>query len=299
MGTVASELKAERERLKIPLSQIAAETRISLRHLESLEEGRYRDMPGGLYTRSFLKAYCEILNLNLPEIMQRYENEIALIPEKSFRTRTHVPQRRRSFSISPIFVWGVMLAILVGGLYFGRKWITAVFSPHFSHAPTTAVRYETAQTPAIPTPSVTEAPVVEPPSQPAASPGSTVPGSLNLPSTTSVTPQAILPIGANVLSALPATPPALQMLRLEINATEICWVSLERDGTSVFRRNMQPGEVQFFDAAERFIIIVGNASGVRLKINGKPAKTLGKSGAVVRILIDGRNLPDLLDQTAG
>jgi hypothetical protein len=38
---------------------------------------------------------------------------------------------------------------------------------------------------------------------------------------------------------------------------------------------------------------------VRLKINGKPAKSLGRSGEVVRILINEKNLQDLLDQTAG
>ena len=64
MNSLASELKAARERRNVVLSQIAEETRIGLRHLESLEEGRYSDLPGGIYNRAFIKAYCEFLNLD-------------------------------------------------------------------------------------------------------------------------------------------------------------------------------------------------------------------------------------------
>ena len=48
MGSVASDLKVERERRKITLAQIAAESRISRHFLESLEEGRFSELPGGL-----------------------------------------------------------------------------------------------------------------------------------------------------------------------------------------------------------------------------------------------------------
>ena len=175
MGTVASELKAEREKRNIPLAHIAAETRISLRHLESLEEGRYGDMPGGMYNRAFLKAYCEILKLNVPEIMQRYENELSLLAsEKPSRTRVHVPpSRRRSFSVSPILIWGLMLAISATGLYFSRNWITAIFSPYFSHTSPGHVRYESAPAQEVSKPSVTPIQAAEP-SVPAVPPESGV-----------------------------------------------------------------------------------------------------------------------------
>jgi len=62
---------------------------------------------------------------------------------------------------------------------------------------------------------------------------------------------------------------------------------------------MDPGEIQSLDANQQFLLIVGNAGGVHLKINGKPAKPLGKSGEVVKIFINEKNLQDLLDQTAG
>jgi hypothetical protein len=88
-------------------------------------------------------------------------------------------------------------------------------------------------------------------------------------------------------------------LQLEVGVTEQCWVSVEQDGSRSFRKLMSPGEVQRLYAAEQFFIIVGNAGGVHLKINGKPARPLGKSGEVVKILINEKNLNDYLDQTPG
>ena len=35
------------------------------------------------------------------------------------------------------------------------------------------------------------------------------------------------------------------------------------------------------------------------KINGRPAKPLGKPGEVVKVLIDGKNLQNFLDQSTG
>lgn len=62
---------------------------------------------------------------------------------------------------------------------------------------------------------------------------------------------------------------------------------------------MEPGEIQQLYASEQFSIIVGNAGGVQMKINGKPAKPLGKPGEVAKILINEGNLQDYLVQTPG
>ena len=111
MGTFSADLKSEREKRKISLSQIAAETRISLRHLESLEEGRFADLPGGIYARAFLKAYCEILKLDSQDIMQRYEAEVIPLSEKPLKTRVQIPKQSSTFVIHPYVVWGLLLLI--------------------------------------------------------------------------------------------------------------------------------------------------------------------------------------------
>jgi cytoskeleton protein RodZ len=300
MGTVAAELKSEREKRKIPLSQIAAETRISLRHLESLEEGRFSDLPGGIYNRAFLKAYCETLNLDPREIMRRYEAELPPVPERSVKSRVHIPQQTSSIKISPFVIWGLMLLISAAGLFFSRKWITAIFSPYFSHSPATSVRYEPAQ-PTPPTPAATTAPLTVPTPEAASEPvfeGRVLPPQ---DTATAAEPPAAAPAppASAQTPAETAPPNSVSGIRLEISATEQCWVSVDRDGTPAIRKIMMPGEVQTFRPAEKFLIVLGNAGGVHLKLNGKPAKSLGKSGDVVKVLINEKSLQDMLARTAG
>ncbi len=294
MGTFAADLKSEREKRKISLSQIAAETRISMRHLQSLEEGRFADLPGGIYNRAFLKAYCESLKLDPQDIMQRFETEISSLSENPAKPRVHIPQQTSSFVIGPLILWGLMLLISATGLFFSRKWITTVFSPYFSHTPA-ASRYEPIQ-PATTgkTPESPSLPGTSPPAQTADSAGTAFVGP--------VAPSRAFADSSKI--SVPTTPqpaPATiaSVLRLEIIATDKCWISLDRDGKSVLRKLLQPGEVQSFDASEKFQIVLGNAGGVRLKLNGKPAKLLGKPGEVLKVLIDEKNLQDFLDQTAG
>ncbi len=310
MGTVASELKSEREKRKISLTHIASETRISLRHLESLEEGRFSDLPGGIYNRAFLRAYCEALQLdNLQEIMQRYESELPANADKTPRSKIYLPSQSRSFHISPLLIWGIMLLLSATGLFFSRNWITAVFSPYFSHTPPAAVPYEPARTKPVQTPPV----VTAKPAEPTAPPTSLVPATVE-PTPSSPAPSvpaqppvvgSPTPAGTAAPTALPSTQPltagvaATQQLRLEISATAECWVSLDKDGSPVFRKTMQPGEIQQVSAGEKFQIILGNAGGIQLKINGKPAKPLGKPGEVIKLIIDAGKLQELLDQSAG
>jgi cytoskeleton protein RodZ len=309
MGTFATELKSEREKRKISLAHIAAETRISLHHLESLEEGRFGDLPGGMYNRAFLKAYCETLNLNnLPEIMQRYEDELSPASDRTLKSKVHIPQKSGSFRISPLLIWGLMLLISAAGLFFSRRWITAIFSPYFSHTPVSTARYETVKLPATPpATSTTATPGTEPaapiPAPPESAMSDRALPAAQGPSLPSEPPVTASPsqssTGLNAATSPPATPIAPRSLRLEISATAQSWVSVDRDGSPAFRKTMEPGEVQVLVAAEKFQIVLGNAGGVRLKINGKPAKPLGKSGAVVKVLIDGNNLQDFLDQATG
>lgn len=279
MGSVASIIKSEREKRNVSLAQIAAETRISLRHLKSLEEGRYNDLPGGMYNRAFLRAYCENLNLDPNEILRQYDEETISHIEKLQKPKALPPPKVSPIKLNPIFIWSIMLIVSATGLFFSRKWITDVFSPYFSRPQTTNIRPKSTNLPAA-------EPVLQPSRQDTAS------------QTEEATPNQVAVISSS--GELPSNLPAsMSSLSLEITATEECWISIDHDGKSAVRKLLEPGEVQSINAAERFVIRLGNAGGVTLKINGKPAKPLGKAGEVIDLLINKSNLPDYIDQTAG
>jgi cytoskeleton protein RodZ len=299
MGSLAADLKTEREKRNISLAQVAADTRISLHYLESLEEGRYSELPGGMYNRAFLRAYCDSLNLNQQEIMQRFDGEITSSADKLPKSKVHIPQHSSSLRPNPILIWSLAMLISAVGIFYSRHWIAAVFSPYFSNRPAASQPQEPEQKPAA-TPSADKiSPVVTQTAEPSTGPANTV----------SATAQA-LPVAEPSMPAQPqnaltavasdSTPPPLQSsLQLEIGVTEQCWISVEQDGIRSFRKLMNSGEAQRLYASEQFFIIVGNAGGVHLKINGKPTKLLGKPGEVVKILINEKNLQDLLVQPSG
>ena len=99
MGSVAIDLKEEREKKNISLAQIASDTRISLRYLQCIEEGRFSDLPGGVYNRAFLKAYCESINIDPREILERYDAQVAASVTEKSPTATITPPQQKSFFI--------------------------------------------------------------------------------------------------------------------------------------------------------------------------------------------------------
>jgi cytoskeleton protein RodZ len=302
MASVASELKAEREKRKIPLAQIAADTRISLHHLESLEEGRYGDLPGGMYNRAFLKAYCEILDLDQREIMNRYEAEISPPFERQLKPKTEVSQER-SFRLSPVLIWSVMLLISASGVFFSRMWIANIFSPYFSHTPVANLRYEPPPQP-LPQPSppaasessALTAVIAKPaPSKPAPPPIPQAAETITPPTIPAAAPPDLPPPPKE---ATPA-PADTSVLRLDMQVVDTCWISVNSDGHPITQKTLEPGETQSFNAAKQLSVVLGNASGVQLKINGKAVKPLGKAGEVIKMIINQKNLQEFVDQTAG
>jgi cytoskeleton protein RodZ len=286
MTSLALELKNEREKRDIPLKQIAEETHISLRHLQSLEEGRYSDMPGGMYNRAFIKAYCEFLDLDHQEILRKYEAGLSPQSEKPARPQPQIPQQKQHFWSNPVFAWSLMLVFSATGLFISRTWIASVFSPYFSHTPPVFVKHEIAEVPNTMSTRLEQTSQVPAPAALAVSEEAPVPSASN-PGTPGPTMETV--------SASDSSSP----LRLEVEVTEKCWVSVDSDKGKVIQKILEPGEAQSFDAAEHFFIVIGNAGGVHLRINGLPAKPLGKPGEVVKMLINSKSLPDLVKQTTG
>ena len=65
-------LRAERERRRITLESIAANTKISIALLRDLEADRLKHWPGGIFRRSFVKSYAEAVGLDADETLQAF-----------------------------------------------------------------------------------------------------------------------------------------------------------------------------------------------------------------------------------
>src|SRR6266542_492350 len=60
-ATIGEQLRIAREGRGIPLREISDQTRISMHYLEAIETNDYKRLPGGIFNRSFVKAYTRYM----------------------------------------------------------------------------------------------------------------------------------------------------------------------------------------------------------------------------------------------
>jgi cytoskeletal protein RodZ len=75
--SVGDRLRAERDKSGLTLSEIAARTRVPIRHLEAIEAGEYSALPGSTYTLGFTRSYAKTLGLNENAIVADMREELA------------------------------------------------------------------------------------------------------------------------------------------------------------------------------------------------------------------------------
>ena len=74
--TVGERLRAAREEKGLSLEDIAAQTRIPRRHLESLETGEWDKLPAPTYSTGFAKSYASAVGLDRTEIGEQLRAEM-------------------------------------------------------------------------------------------------------------------------------------------------------------------------------------------------------------------------------
>src|SRR5689334_25384232 len=74
--TVGDQLRAAREAKKVSLEDVAAQTRIPQRHLESLERSDWESLPAPTYTTGFAKSYASAVGLDRTEIGDQLRAEM-------------------------------------------------------------------------------------------------------------------------------------------------------------------------------------------------------------------------------
>ena len=76
VATVGQRLRAAREAKGLSLEDVAAQTRIPRRHLESLENSDWARLPAPTYTNGFAKSYATVVGLDRVEIGDGLRSEM-------------------------------------------------------------------------------------------------------------------------------------------------------------------------------------------------------------------------------
>src|SRR5260370_6288608 len=72
MSAFGERLRREREMRGITLDEISESTKISRRHLESLEREDFDSLPGGIFNKGFVRSYARFLGLDEDQAVSRH-----------------------------------------------------------------------------------------------------------------------------------------------------------------------------------------------------------------------------------
>ena len=128
-------LRAAREAKGVELPRVERETKIRERYLSALERGEYRELPGSVYTKGFLRNYGAYLGLDPEYLIDLYRLET--VDPRADRPRAPSPprpiggRRTRSFVVTPNAVVAAILTLVVGGFiaYIGYQLVNFAREP--------------------------------------------------------------------------------------------------------------------------------------------------------------------------
>ncbi|HVL65661.1 MAG TPA: RodZ domain-containing protein [Vicinamibacterales bacterium] len=242
MTDFGGKLRQARERRGISLREIAASTKISVTALEALERNDISKLPGGIFSRSFVRSYAAEVGLDPDETVREFLERFHAEPGGG-ASQGHAHDealdferdRRRQAGVFIIAVV-VMIVLSAAVLYFVMK-----LRPG-AEPVVPAVQQEAPAAPVASDPDPAAA--AEPRTEPA-----------------------------------PEAPPG-EGLRLDLHPTGDCWVSVTADGRKVLERVVKGGERERLAAREWAVLTVGDAGACAFSINGRAARPLGNAGEV-------------------
>ena len=285
MMSVGETLRQQRLRRKVQLQEVSEKLKISARMLEAIEADQYDKLPGGVFAKSFVRQYAGVLGLDEEEVATQFE-QTARLPEladlaelRRPRPATDLPRmderrfsRGRPRSVLPSLIAVVVVMLICSGVYgwWQRSRQLAATRQQIPRA----MQARRAAPPAAPT-QQRRAPIQPQPAVATTAAGNVAPAS----ATAASQPAAFQP-GVPQPLVPDAEPSGTGAVRVELVATEPVWVSVQRDGRSIFQGELKPNEVRTVAANTEVTLKLGNAGGVTIFLNGKPIPPPGPKGQV-------------------
>src|ERR1041384_1698119 len=131
-ATIGEQLRLAREGRGIPLREISDHTRISMHYLEAIESNDYRRLPGGIFNRSFVRAYAKYVGYDEKEALEGYVkymreaghtgDDIVTTPLHS-RVYTDAPATRSPLLtvVLAVVILAVLTALALGVVHWVQK----------------------------------------------------------------------------------------------------------------------------------------------------------------------------------
>ena len=295
MIPIGETLRRERLRRNLDLNEISRELKIAPYMLEAIEREQFEKLPGGVFAKSFVRQYASLLGLDADEMAAQVARVVDPAPEFRENERPDVPplaglrlrslkpwQRigdRGPFGLSSwIKSVGVLVLATVACSAVYVLWERARVAPQTKQ--TATVRTEPA-----PAPPAQEQQMQPPVTQ--SEPGSPAAAATEVPATAQPVPQQVAAPAAGLADrAVPPQPQSAavtasgNVVHIQITADEPVWVRARNNGKYLFSGTLDAKQTRTVDAEGAVELLLGNAGGVEIQLNGKPVGSLGPKGQV-------------------
>ena len=260
MASLGSYLRELREGRGLSLEELSRATRVALRYLEALEADDLATLPGHVFARGFLRAYCQTLETPPDEAIALYHRQTGTpLPAPATAGRRVDPGARSRGTVLISFVllvvFGLALLAVANVLQSARERASARVGagPEADSSP-----------PSTDTVTAVAPDSIEGKAEPLPEPAPKV----------AATPQAA-----------EATPAVSGQYRLVARVSEATWVRVRLEDGRSTEETIPAGAVREWVSNTPFVLTVGNAGGIALELNGQPLPPLGPRGAVISRLV--------------
>jgi cytoskeletal protein RodZ len=256
---IGSRLRQARETRGLSLRDIANTTKISTAALHAIERNDFARLPGGVFSRAYVRAFAEAVGLDADELTREYRArfETEIPAEPLLRHEADWKHRLRLACRFPAVILAIVGILICGSLILDRGQVPDEASDgRMLSAAEADLPDDTAQT-----------------------------------DDSDGTEDVAF---ANAAVADIRAP----SLRLELRTKGPCWVSAVADGERVVYRLMQPGERTLVEARVAITLRVGDAGAVGYSINGATGRPLGRNGEAVTVRITNDSLGRLYAEPA-
>lgn len=310
MNSIGDTLRRERQRRNLDLPRIASELKISVRFLEAMEQDDFGKLPGGVFTKSFVRQYAAFLGIETDELVAEVNHTVEPEPDVSQLSDKPKPDipgielevgdeswhsvRERAPSVPSSVKAGALFLLLTlgcsGAYYWWWQRPHRKVSAHVT-LPSTTKTASVAQ-PLPPAPK----PADNPPANTPQNPTVTVAPSTAAPPAASTTPAPSDPSAQRAATdtttptptPTPTPKPEIPVLapnpnaavRVAITADEPVWIRADVNGKYQFSGTLQAHESRNIDVDGQMTLRLGNAGGATLTLNGKPVGPVGPKGQI-------------------
>lgn len=272
-------LKERRLARGLDLERISSALKIKASYLKALEEEDFELFPADVYTIGYLRSYALYLGVSPEPLIEEFK----ALREKQVSEESVPSQSESKSSQQPVKITSDQRAISESRI------VTKLLKPHlliliviflivgliissvFKTRTTRELRVKQAERIALP----------EPPPVIITSSDNTK-SSSDIPASQSQASQVIGQKESKVINPqAPAPSPSSDKegYTIMITAQELTWLKVESE-EGVHDITMKPGDTVKYTSKKGFKLIIGNAGGIKLSLNGKDMGSPGKSGEV-------------------